>query len=223
MLILAADTSGKHGSIALAQAKPDGSCSTLEVVPLAGGTFSAQLVPQTAALLAKHGFSKKDIRAFAVASGPGSFTGLRVGLAAIKALAEVLARPIAAVSLLEAVARAGQSRGKVLAALDAGRNEIYVGEYQIGEAAAMLSERLLTREEFLTSAKGHTVLTPDAGVAAAARNAALQVEEVERPRSDAIARLGWKKILAGDTIAPELLEANYIRRSDAEIFSKPSP
>jgi len=56
-----------------------------------------------------------------------------------------------------------------------------------------------------------------------ARNAGLQIEEIARPGSDAIARLGWKKILAGDTIIPENLEANYIRRSDAEIFSKPVP
>jgi len=75
------------------------------VVPLAGGAFSAQLVPQIAALLEKHGYSKHDLGAFAVASGPGSFTGLRVGLAAIKALAEALQKLIAAVSLLEAVDR----------------------------------------------------------------------------------------------------------------------
>ena len=50
MLILAADTSGKHGSIALARCGPDESCHILEVVLLAGGTFSAQLVPQIAAL-----------------------------------------------------------------------------------------------------------------------------------------------------------------------------
>src|SRR3989442_880873 len=88
----------------------------IETVPLAGGTFSAQLVPQIAALLSKHGFKKEDIGAFAVVSGPGSFTGLRVGLAAIKALAEVLGKPIAAVSLLEAVSVAGQSHGRVMAA-----------------------------------------------------------------------------------------------------------
>lgn len=105
MLLLAADTSGKSGSIALAgvhAGTPD--IEILEVVPLAGGTFSAQLVPQIASLLEKHGFSKTDIAGFAVASGPGSFTGLRVGLAAIKALGETLQKPIAAVSLLEAVA-----------------------------------------------------------------------------------------------------------------------
>jgi tRNA threonylcarbamoyladenosine biosynthesis protein TsaB len=118
------------------------------------------------------------------------------------------------------VAAAGHSQGKVLAALDAGRNEIYTGEYEVGEAAAMLSEHLLTREEFLASAGGRTVITPDTNIASAARDAGLQVEEVERPHSDAIARIGWKKILAGDTISPEALEANYIRRSDAEIFSK---
>src|SRR6266849_2637774 len=127
MLIVSADTSGKNGSIALAQGEANGSCTALEVIPLEGGTFSAQLVPQIAALLSKHGFAKQDIGAFAVASGPGSFTGLRVGLAAIKALAEVLGKPIAAVSLLEAVAIAGRARGRVVAALDAGRNEVYVG------------------------------------------------------------------------------------------------
>src|SRR2546429_1247908 len=127
MLILAADTSGKQGSIALAHGLNNGTCDVIEVVPLAGGTFSAQLVPQIAALLSKHGFTKEDIGAFAVVSGPGSFTGLRVGLAAIKALAEVLGKPIAAVSLLEAVSAAGQSHGRVMATLEAGRGEVYVG------------------------------------------------------------------------------------------------
>src|SRR5437016_9078750 len=136
MLLLAIDTSGRLGSIALARGHEDGSCDVIEVVPLAGGTFSAQLVPQVAAFLSKHGFTKYDIDAFAVASGPGSFTGLRVGLAAIKALAEILGKPIAAVSLLEAVAVASGARGKVMAVLDAGRGELYVGEYDVtGELA----------------------------------------------------------------------------------------
>ena len=100
MLILAADTSGKQGSIALAHVD-SGNCEVIEVVPLDGGTFSAQMVLQVAALLLKHGFTKQDINAFAVVSGPGSFTGLRVGLAAIKGLAEILAKPIASVSMLE--------------------------------------------------------------------------------------------------------------------------
>src|SRR3981189_2863051 len=129
MLLFATDTSGRHGSIALAWAEEDAQATgtelpgieMLELVALSGGTFSAQLVPQVAATLAKHGFSKNDLAAFAVASGPGSFTGLRVGLAAIKGLAEILGKPIATVSTLEAGAHSSGSAGKVTAILDAGR------------------------------------------------------------------------------------------------------
>lgn len=220
MLLLAADTSGKHGSIALARCEPDGACEVLEVVSLAGGTFSAQLVPQIAALLEKHNVNKQQIDAFAVASGPGSFTGLRVGLAAIKALAEVMAKPIAAVSLLEVISAAGGVEGEVIAVLNAGRNEIYVGEYEVLKSTTMRSERLLKREEFLEIATAKTVITPDETIADAVRRVALKVVAIEQPRSDAIARLGWKKILTGETVSPEALDANYIRRSNAEIFSK---
>ncbi len=224
MLLLATDTSGKNGSIALARVTPGRSeVEVIEAVPLAGGTFSAQLVPQIAALLEKHGYRKTDLAGFAVVSGPGSFTGLRVGLAAIKALAEVLHKPIAAVSLLEAVARSSQAHARVFAALDAGRGEVYGGDYDLEPQIHMRSERLLSREAFLVEARESIVVTPDHGLAEAARAAGIHVEETEYPRSDAIARLGWERIQRGDTIRPEELEANYIRRSDAEIFSKPSP
>jgi tRNA threonylcarbamoyladenosine biosynthesis protein TsaB len=194
----------------------------IELVSLTGGTFSAQLVPQIATLLGKHGLNKAGIGAFAVASGPGSFTGLRVGLAAIKALAEVLQRPIAAVSLLEAIAAAG-TRGRMLAALDAGRNEIYLGEYEGKTSGAQLiGERVVPREELAESTGNREILTPDQSVVEAACGQGCQVRRVERPRSDAIASLGWKKILSGDTVPPDALEANYIRRSDAEIFTKSS-
>ena len=220
MLLLAADTSGKHGSIALARCGPGDVCNVIEVVPLQGGTFSALFVPQVAALLTKHGVSKTDLAGFAVVSGPGSFTGVRVGLAAIKALAEVLAKPIAAVSLLEAIAVSGGSPGRVIAVLDAGRAEVYAGEYEVhGGEAHLLRERLLTRPELLESARGSIVVTVDHGLADAVRSAGLEVQEVELPRSDVIARLGWKKVHAGKIVSPETLEANYIRSSSG-IFSK---
>jgi len=225
MILLAIDTSGKNGSIALARAPESARHSSelniLDVVPLEGGTFSAQLVPQIAALLAKHGLSKNDIGAFAVASGPGSFTGVRVGLAAIKAFAEILQKPIAAISLLEAVARSGQDRGRVIAALDAGRGDVYAGIYHIEETAKMHAERLLTNAELFAEAAGDLIVTPDARLAEAARTAGVQVNQVLLARSDTIARLGWEKIQKGEIISPEDLEANYIRRSDAEIFPKP--
>ncbi len=234
-LLLAVDTSGKNGSLALARLTPGESereisvseINVLEVVPLAGGAFSAQLVPQIAALLKKHGYGKSDLGAFAVASGPGSFTGLRVGLAAVKALAEALQKPIVAISLLEAVACSGAAHGRVLAALDAGRGDVYVGDYELEPQVhhcRMHSERLLSREEFLAEARGKAVVTPDAGLAetvrAAGTAAGIIVELIDYPNSGAIARLGWEHLQRGETVRPEELEANYIRHSDAEIFSK---
>jgi len=221
MLLLAVDTSGKHGSIALARCGPEDACEVIEVAPLSGGTFSAELVPEIAALLDKHRFRKADIGAFAVVSGPGSFTGLRIGLAVIKALAEVLAKPIAALSLLEALASASQARGKIMAALDGGRNEVFVGEYELGnESAILIRERLLIRNEWLESAAGAVIVTPDSALAEAAQAKGFHVVEVERPRSEAIAKLGWTKIARAQTVSAEALEANYTGRSEAELFVK---
>jgi tRNA threonylcarbamoyladenosine biosynthesis protein TsaB len=217
MLILAADTSGKNGSLALVRFVA-GEPHTLELVSLEGGNFSAQLVPQISALLSKHSLTKNDIDGFAVATGPGSFTGLRVGLAAIKAMAEILQKPIAAVSLLEAVARAAERDGEVLAALDAGRGDVYSGEYEIREARArMISQQLWTGAEFLAAAAGgRLVITPDAKIADLARGKGFHVSLIAAPRADAIARLGFEKIHAGEVVSSEGLDANYVRRTGAE-------
>ena len=236
-LLLTTDTSGKNGSIALARVTPRQSdVEIIEVAPLAGGAFSAQLVPQIAALLEKHGYRKTDLAALAVVSGPGSFTGLRVGLAAIKALAEALQKPIAAISLLEAVAWSSTAHaiapGRALAALDAGRGDVYVGDYELEPNVHMQRERLLSREEFIAEARGDgtrgaeathkTVVTPDAVLAETVRAAGIQAELIEYPNAVVIARLGWERLQRGHTVRPEELEANYIRHSDAEIFSKPA-
>ncbi len=225
MLLLGIDTSGKQGSIALARAAerstdPD-QVQLIETMPLAGGTFSAQLVPQIAALLSAHGFTKHDIDAFAVASGPGSFTGLRIGLAAVKALAEVLHKPIAAVSLLEACVFASGAQGKIMAVLDAGRTDVYVGEYEIpGPASPLSRERMLSRSEFLSQAAEWQLVTPDSILAEFAAAAGLAVLTLPSISVAEVARLGWRKIQSGHTVGPEQLEANYIRRSDAEMLEK---
>src|SRR5580700_4634555 len=148
MLLLAVDTSGKQGSIALAHCGTENACEVVEVVALTGGTFSA------------------EIGGFAVVSGPGSFTGLRIGLAVVKALADVLAKPIAEVSMLEAVASAADSNGKVMAALDGGRNEVFVGEYEVSSSRVQLiRERMLTRAEWLGSVGEAIIVTPDLALA----------------------------------------------------------
>ncbi len=137
-----------------------------------GGAFSAQLVPQIAALLANHQLTKADIDGFIVVSGPGSFTGLRVGLAAIKALAEILRKPIVAVSLLEVLASAGGLPGKVAVVLDAGRGDVYFGEYErTSESVQVVREKLLAKAELSSAAHELIVITPDPALAAIARGA----------------------------------------------------
>ena len=219
MVLIGIDTSGKNGSLALARV-PDGakSADTVEIVEtvrLEGGTFSAQLIPQLAELLARHGVTKSAIDAFAVASGPGSFTGLRIGLTAAKGLAEALAKPLVAVSLLEAVARSS-AKANALAALDAGRNELFVAQFAAG--ALVGDEHLIVRTEFVESAQGH-VVTTDARLSEELAARGKPAELISHPGSAGVVRLGWEKLQAGQLVALERLEANYIRRSDAE-FSK---
>jgi len=221
MLILGIDTSGKDGSLALVRFE-DQKQLTLDVSPIAGGTFSAQLIPQLAAMLGQHGLSKRDIDGFAVTSGPGSFTGLRVGLAATKALAEILRKPIVAVSLLEAVARAAEildlAGNQLIAALDAGRGEVYVGRLRIEDGRmSYIDDELTTPTQILSAASGEQVVTPDKKLAELFSNSNLKTTLVRRPGADSIARLGYEKIQAGNTVAPEILDALYIRRSDAEV------
>lgn len=221
-VLLVADTSGKQGSVGLVRASDGSMVRLLESVPLAGGTFSAQLVPQIASLLDKHGLGKKDLDGFIVISGPGSFTGLRVGLAAVKALAEILQKPIVAVSLLEVVALASETEGNIVAVLDASRGEVYTGEYEIrGGVARLRNEQLQSRTTFLSDVHGLVFSTTDVALAQMARDQKLTVRHVTVGAED-VARVGWRKLLAGEAVSPEQLEANYIRRSDAEIFSKPA-
>src|SRR5208283_466373 len=224
MLLLAIDTSGKQGSIALVRAgepTAGGDFEVIEIAPLVGGTFSAQLIPQVSELLSRNGFMKTAIGAFAVAAGPGSFTGLRIGLAAVKALAEVLNKPIAAVSLLEVCVFTSGHEGKIMAALDAGRNDVYIGEYEIPACAGQPpKEHMLSRSEFLAQAREWKIVTPDSVLAEAARQTGLSVATLAPVSAAAVARLGWRKIQSGETVTPEQLEANYIRRTDAEMLER---
>ena len=225
MLILAIDTSWKHGSLALARGDAQ-SFELLETAALTGGAFSAELVPQIASVLARRGLRIQELDGFAAVSGPGSFTGLRVGLAAIKGLVEVLKKPVATVSALEALALATGEDGRVLAALDAQRGEVFLGEYEVRpetlQATSLQAESLLAQESFLRSLPGRaTVVTPDAAIAALPLPPGVKLCQIDRPGAELIARIGLQKILAGRTVSAGALDANYVRRSDAEIFSAP--
>ncbi len=234
MLICAIDTSGRNGSLALVRYAGDLSSAidlakfeVVEFAALKGGEYSAELIPTLARALEKHSLSKTDIDLFAVASGPGSFTGLRVGLSTVKALADALEKPIAAVSVLEAVAMASKQQGKVIAALDAQRGEVFAGEYTVGGGNWPLTtehEALSSVDDFCTWLSARVpvpvTFTPDVTIAERVIKSGSPAEVLSRPAADVYARAGLMKLAAGMTVAPEALDANYIRRSDAELTSK---
>lgn len=229
VLILGIDTSGRQGSVALLRAQGE-ELVTLDLALLSGGQYSELLVPSIAELLVRHGFERSAIGLIAVASGPGSFTGLRVAIATVKGLAEAFQTPVVAVSVLEAIALAAGTDGKVVAALDAQRSEVFFGEYQVESAnpepARMIREALASFNDFtslLASASPAKVFTPDATLAARLTEAGIHTEVLARPSAEAFARIAYRKFLEGTRADVATLDANYLRRSDAEIFSTPKP
>ena len=224
MLIVAIDTSGRHGSVALCRGDGD-SFEALQLIALEGGTYSARLMPTIASLLEQNHFDKRDVDGFVIVSGPGSFTGLRVGLATAKGLCEVLRRPLATISMLEAVAiLRGPAGQNVTAVLDAGRGEVYIGEYEVASGAAKLMREYIAKiADFATEAKNicGELLTPDASVVVYLQAANVRVRSVAPVQADEIGRLGIRKLLAGGVADIANVDVNYIRRSDAEIFSAP--
>src|SRR4051812_43119309 len=127
LLTLAIDTTADWGSVALAD--EDGTKD--EVLLEAPRGFSQLLFGAIDGLLKRNGTALEDIGLFAGASGPGSFTGVRVGLAAIKGMTATLARPAVAISNLEALAAAGRTQLRA-AVIDAHRGEVFAAMYEVG-------------------------------------------------------------------------------------------
>jgi tRNA threonylcarbamoyladenosine biosynthesis protein TsaB len=219
-LLLAVDTTHEYGSLALLRGT-----ETLEEVELhAPGGFAHVLYPHLAALLARHGVTAAQIDCFAAASGPGSFTGVRVGLACVKGLAEALSRPAVAVSNLQALACFG-SRSLRATVLDARRGEVYGAVYDAG-ARLVAAEMVAPFERWLDGLPDSDLefLSPDfapfCAALAATRFAGTPVVTTPRAMAAAVGRLAMARFAAGEAQDPAALDANYLRRSDAELLWK---
>jgi tRNA threonylcarbamoyladenosine biosynthesis protein TsaB len=198
MLTLAVDTTAESGSIALA----DENGIREEVLINAPRGFSRVLFGEIEALLARQSVGLRDIELFAGASGPGSFTGVRVGLSAIKGLAEVLGKRVVAVSNLEALAEFGTA-GMRATVIDAHRGEVYAALYD-GAGNAIIPESVLPLDTFVQLVGGR------------------EVEWIKAPRAiaAAVAAIAIRKATNGLSLDPAAIEANYVRRSDAELLWK---
>jgi tRNA threonylcarbamoyladenosine biosynthesis protein TsaB len=222
-MLLSLNTCGNTASVALGLAGAH-EIEILATATLAVRTYSARLIPEIAAMLESRHATLRDIEAIVVVNGPGSFTGIRVGLSTAKGLAEGAGIPLIAVSRLALLAGAS-GLPHVLAAVDAGRGEYYVGEYQNGNN---LGEVLLSGEETVALAKqpGAGVLVCDESVAGDASSAtsacaALAIcgpVYVQPPDAAEALRFALGRFRAGKFDDVETLQANYLRRSDAEVF-----
>ena len=219
MLIIAIDTSGRAGTVALCRGDAD-RFETLQLGTLEGGTYAARLMPAIAELLQNNELDKRDVDAFVVVSGPGSFTGLRIGLATVKGLCEALGKPFATVSMLEALVITHVREGEATAILNAGRGEIYVGEYCVTAGHAELLRGYIAKVQDFRGEAG-TLLTSDESLANALPAAGQNIFLVEPVLADGVGRIGLRKLLQGEVADAATVDVNYMRRSDAELFVKP--
>jgi tRNA threonylcarbamoyladenosine biosynthesis protein TsaB len=234
MLILAVDTSTRMGSAALLH----DSEILAEVSGYEETPYSTRLFRDIATLKDKTNFRMDQVDVFAVAAGPGSFTGLRVGLTAVKAWAEVHGKPIAAISGLEAIAAeslmdqaASASDARFIAPfLDARRGQVFGAIYRriLGGVTGLSlasDESILSPDEFLDMVKGMSsqpiqMVSPTPEVLPLTRVTEIlpypSVVKVSAALAPAIGRLGLERALRGDFVDSVQLDANYVRRSDAE-------
>ena len=168
MLLLALDTAGPDCAVALARAQ-SGQCEIVaERSETLGRGHAERLIPMIEELLTEASSSFADVRRIAVTTGPGSFTGIRVGVAAARGLALALAIPAVGVGSLEALAfDAAKERraGTAVAALDARRGEVYVLAQDIASGAIVIEATALRLEGAgarLSGARTPLVLTGSA-------------------------------------------------------------
>ena len=223
MLILAVDTTTTGGSVALLEE------GTLlgEANVESAATHSARLFRSIDFLLGALGRDVKDVDAFAVAAGPGSFTGIRIGIGAVKALAFASQRPVAPVSTLRALAAKLASEGNRLICplLDAKKNEIYAGLFEVGQETLVetIPQGAYDPNDFFSRLPARRVIA-FAGTGLTAYRARLVPFIGKRARfpdrspfiAAEVGRIGAGLIRAGKGVDAVSLEPLYFRKSQAE-------
>jgi tRNA threonylcarbamoyladenosine biosynthesis protein TsaB len=231
--ILAIDTSDARGSVA---ARTNGQ-STQVLQHQSAEDYSSWLLPAVDIVLKNLGASVANASVLAVSTGPGSFTGLRVGLTAVKAWAEVYGSSVVGVSRLEAMAGRIATVGLIASCYDAQRGHVFGGLYRrAGSALTLLEKEMVANpEEFLAlvanvanaeSAQSVSWISLDPALITALpawktrQDAGDTMLPCQSDLARSILELGAQRAAAKSFTDPLLLDANYVRRSDAEIFWK---
>lgn len=223
MLILAVDTTTPSGSVALLEDDVLLGEANIE----SAATHSARLLRSVDFLLGTHGRDVKDVGAFAVAAGPGSFTGIRIGVGAVKSLAFASGKPIAPVSTLLALAvkLAADGPRLVCPLLDAKKEEIYAGLFEARKAglAELIPQGAYTPDAFFARLPTRRVIAfAGSGLAAYRARLLPYVRDKARfPRRSSflaaeVGHIGCGMIREGKGVDAASLEPFYFRRSQAE-------
>lgn len=212
MRVLLMNTCGVEGTVALADTAAEPVVVATAVLP--GRSASERLVPAVRGLMEAQGWRLNELAAVVVVHGPGSFTGVRVGLSAAKGLSEAGEVPLVGISRLAVLADAVKA-DRVFAVADAGRGELYLGEYG---RAGLVEEAMLPLSAVLARAAGAQVVVCEAKVAEAL--AELHPTVVEEPLAGDALGLALERIGRGAFDDAAVLDANYLRRTDTEILAR---
>jgi tRNA threonylcarbamoyladenosine biosynthesis protein TsaB len=231
VLLIALDTCDSKGSVAVLR----DAAALHTIVHESSDDYSSWLLPAVQAVLQATGIALADLDAYAVAAGPGSFTGVRVGLATVKAWSEVYGHPIAAVSRLEALATlASEAAPYVAAFADGRRGQLFAAMYRrcdgalerLEEEMVIAPERFVAwaaetagsdRIEWISADPNCLVETP---LWAERRSVGETLQTVSPFLAPAIGRLGYRLALENRLTDALSLDANYVRRTDAEVLWK---
>lgn len=221
MKILAVDTSSAICSVAILD--DDKLIDKNELDD--GKTHSENLMPLLDGLLKRNSLDIKDIEMIACTVGPGSFTGIRIGVATIKPIAEVLNVKVASVMSLEALARNVENKEIIVSLIDARNNQVYAGifdknynkkeEYIADDINEVI--KVLEKYETITFVGNGAILHKEL-----LTNSLKNVEFVENNKQTAenVGKIGYKKYLENELCTADTIMPVYLRKSQAERLKK---
>jgi tRNA threonylcarbamoyladenosine biosynthesis protein TsaB len=223
MYILGIETSTRTGSVAIVTEEGVIAQYSLNIEV----THSERLMSTADRVMKDTGFTMADMDGYAVAIGPGSFTGLRIGLAAVKGLALVTGKPVAAVPTLEALAwNLPYAAYPVCPMLDARKHEVYAATYRFYGSALVngMAETVISLSRLSERLSEKTIFTGEAShlfhndiLEIFGERALFAPVSAILPSAAAVAEIGLDMIKRGQQADPDNLTPTYIRRPEAEV------